>query len=241
MNKNDSPKIRQSSLDQVIQNYLDNPTETNLKLVVESSKGLVYHFSKLYSHDCELDNDLVQAGYEGISKAIKKFDTSYKNSFSTFASYYIKGEIQKELTSRTRFKCGGRWMTMLKQQVSKAREELRNNLGKEPSIEDISKKINIDEEAVKIAIIAEIVPMEQIDLNKIKNRHYENFQLAIEDKIALQDALNQLSELQQKVVYYLFYLDLSQTKASKLLGINQRKVSRIKDKALKAISSNLRS
>ena len=68
---------------------------------------------------------------------------------------------------------------------------------------------------------------------RIKSKSYQNFKLPIEDTIVLRIALGKLKEIQKKVIYYLFKMDLTQKKTAKKLGISQRSVSRIKESALK--------
>ena len=60
---------------------------------------------------------------------------------------------------------------------------------------------------------------------------YQSFHLAVEDRVMLEQALRKLDVLQKKVIAALFFRGLSQEQAAKELGLNQRKVSRIKEKS----------
>ena len=73
----------------------------------------------------------------------------------------------------------------------------------------------------------------------IKSLQYEAFSLPVEDRILLEQGMESLSELQQKVVYLFFYKDLSQTEIGKRLGLPQRKVSRIIASATKSLKEKL--
>ena len=76
------------------------------------------------------------------------------------------------------------------------------------------------------------------DIENTKNiSEYHSFQLAIEDKLALEQAIAKLSELQKKVLNALFYKQMSQQQAADALGLNQRKVSRVKEVSLKALKA----
>jgi RNA polymerase sigma-B factor len=77
------------------------------------------------------------------------------------------------------------------------------------------------------------------DISAIKNLQYETFALPIEDRIHLEQALESLSEIQQKVVYLFFYKDLSQTEIGKMLGLPQRKVSRLIASAVKSLKDRV--
>ena len=84
-----------------------------------------------------------------------------------------------------------------------------------------------------------LISFDELDLSKISNRELESFRLPIEDKLVLAQAINKLNELQKKVLYLLFFRDMTQEQAAARLGINQRKVSRIKAKSLKEMKKEL--
>jgi RNA polymerase sigma factor (sigma-70 family) len=73
----------------------------NITEVCSSHKGLVYHIAKQYIRVCTYDRavdieDLAQAGYMGLIKAVQTYDES-KGAFSTWAVVYIKLEMRKVL------------------------------------------------------------------------------------------------------------------------------------------------
>lgn len=223
-------------LEKAVKSYLDDPSDANLEEVMRNTKKLVFYFARYFSTEGRAVDDLVQAGYEGVLKSLRKYNCSYEVKFATFASHYIAGEIKKELSNRIAYRSGGKWIYIIRRKVENAREKLTRELGQEPSVEDISREINLTEEGVRLALMAEVINIEDVDLVKIKSRYYENFQLPIEDKIALEEALKSLTDLQKQVIYYLFYLDLTQSRAGEILGINQRRVSRVMCKALTKMS-----
>lgn len=68
---------------------------------------------------------------------------------------------------------------------------------------------------------------------------YQSFHLAVEDKVMLEQALQKLSELEKKVIDALFYRQLTQEQTAAALGLNQRKVSRVKKKGLEVLAELL--
>jgi RNA polymerase sigma-B factor len=74
-----------------------------------------------------------------------------------------------------------------------------------------------------------------VDLSAIRSIHHESFSLPIEYRIQLELALESLTELQQRVVYLFFYMDLTQTEIGRRLGLSQRKVSRLVASSLKTL------
>ena len=83
---------------------------------------------------------------------------------------------------------------------------------------------------------AGLVSLDEVDIKKIQSLRYESFKLPIEDKLLLQQALARLTDLQRKVIYYLFFLDLTQTQTGKKLGLSQRAVSRVLHKSLQKMA-----
>jgi RNA polymerase sigma-B factor len=63
--------------------------------------------------------------------------------------------------------------------------------------------------------------------------------LPVEDRVLINDAVERLSGLQRKVIYYLFYLDLTQTEAARKLGISQKHVSRVMHAALRRLRETM--
>ena len=68
----------------------DNLILSNLAFAINRSKGIIGKF----------DEDSIQAGIMGLSKAVERFDLSYKNRFNTYAEFWINREIRRELISR---------------------------------------------------------------------------------------------------------------------------------------------
>src|SRR5947199_303313 len=63
--------------------------------------------------------------------------------------------------------------------------------------------------------------------------------MPVEDRVLIADAIERLSGLQRKVIYYLFYMDLTQTEAAHKLGISQKHVSRVMHAALRRLRETL--
>ena len=71
-----------------------------------------------------------------------------------------------------------------------------------------------------------------VSVDKIRNLHYETLRLPIEDRIALAQTIEALRVLEQKVVYLFFYMDLNQTEIARMMGLSQKKVSRVLHRGL---------
>ncbi|NLC77477.1 MAG: sigma-70 family RNA polymerase sigma factor [Clostridia bacterium] len=210
------------------------PSETLLQQIVEAAGGLVGHYASKYSSPFNRD-DLTQAGYEGLLKALQRFDPDREVRFSTYASYYIRGEILKELYRGNVFDKPP-WLAEIQQKVYRATEELQQSLHREPTLKELAEAVNIREEGIVQALLAGTVPLEELDLSSIRNLRYESFRLPIEDQLLLKEALGKLSDIQRKVIYLIFYQGLTQVRTAELLGTNQRKISRLLKKSLEQLA-----
>jgi hypothetical protein len=92
----------QPELDDVVSAYLEDKCEENLRRIFVAGSALVHHYGNLYSGNC-LSEDIIQAGYEGLMKAVQRFDPGRGVRFVTFASHYIMGEMKRHLRQEASF------------------------------------------------------------------------------------------------------------------------------------------
>ena len=225
-------------LETAAQEFLQDPTDENLNNLMESARGLIIHFVRKYGL-ARFQEDLVQAGYEGLVKAIRDYDPQKGAAFVTYASHWIIGEIRHEIRRHRRYEFPG-CLVEVQTKVGQAVDDYFKENGKLPSTKTIAEKINIKEEGVLEALQGGLVSLDELDLSKIKSINRENFQLPIEDKLTLYRAIRKLSLLQRKVLYHLFFQNKTQEETAQLLNTNQRQVSRIKEEGLKNIKEKLK-
>jgi RNA polymerase sigma-B factor len=195
--------------------------------------------------------DLRQVGYVGLMKAVNDYETGSKASFSSYAYSRIDGELQHHLRDTSLMK-KPRWARSLYSRISEATTRLTSELGRPPLIEEIAREVNVTPEGVmevmKLFLDTNVCSLdgehdgeEEPDLSAIKSLQYETFSLPIEDRIALEQALESLTKLQGKVVYLFFYKDLSQTEIGRRLGLPQRKISDIIAASIKSLRNHEKS
>jgi RNA polymerase sigma-B factor len=192
--------------------------------------------------------DLLQVGYVGLMKAVNGYEVGSKATFSSYAYSRIDGELQHHFRDTALMK-KPRWARSLHSRVSEATTHLTSELGRPPLIEEIAREVNVTPEGVtevmKLFLDTNVCSLdeerdggEEPDISAIKTLQYETFSLPIEDRIALEQALESLTKLQSKVVYLFFYKDLSQTEIGKRLGLPQRKISDIIASSIKALRNS---
>ena len=197
--------------------------------------------------------DLEQVGYIGLINAINLYNQNRGIKFITYATWLISGEIRHYIRDKHQvIKIPG-WMLKLNKKIDEFIISYKKVNNKFPSLYEISEKFNLAEEGMKEVLKArhavQIVSLDQEQRNynsdtypkieKIKSKNYETFKLPMEDIIVLKAAFSKLKKLQRKVIYYIFEKDLTQTKTARKLGISQRKVSRIKESALKELREDI--
>ena len=121
--------------------------------LVEENVGLIWCVVKrFYGRGLE-NEDLFQIGSIGLLKAIDKFDLSYDVKFSTYAVPMISGEIKRFLRDDGMIKVS-RTLKELSYKIFQTREKLLDLLGREPTIEELAEKMQIDKEEIVEALEA---------------------------------------------------------------------------------------
>ncbi|MBS4026813.1 MAG: RNA polymerase sporulation sigma factor SigF [Clostridia bacterium] len=208
----------------------------NLKLVF----NLVQRFE---NRGYELE-DLFQIGTIGLMKAIDKFDLSYNVKFSTYAVPMIIGEIRRFLRDDNPIKVS-RSLKETAYKVHRTKEQLINELGREPSIVEIAAKMESTVEELVAAMEAVQNPtsihetLYQDDGDPIfvldqltKDGDQDPMWL---ENIALREVISKLTLKEQEVIMLRFFQDKTQMEVAEVIGLSQVQVSRIERQALKNI------
>ena len=206
-------------------------------LILEN-KNLIYDIAKNYSGVAEMD-DLFQAGCIGIIKASKKYNRNLHTKFSTFAYFYIKGEMN-DLVNKNRNMKVSSDMIYLNLKIEKTKNYLMLELGRIPTDEEIIAYLGIDNYAYNQAInISSVTSLDEtLDDTSLYDIIGNN--MDIDSIIDLENELSKLNDTDKKILLYQYMYGLTQTEISKRMGINQVQVSRRKEKALTMINSHLK-
>lgn len=224
-------------LEETAKLHFQDPRKASLAEVIESSSKLINYFIKLYGcgHSRE---DLYQVGVEGLLKALQRYDCASGVMFTTYAGNCIMGEIRHYVRKEMSY-YRPRIIERLQDNIESIIEKELSEKGDIPDMHNIADRLNIRDEGIHEVMRAGLAPLDEVDLSKISSQRLESFRLPVEDKIVLEQALNKLSELQKKVIYMLFYRDLTQQQAAEKLSINQRKVSRLLHSSLESMRTVL--
>ncbi|MFS1512280.1 RNA polymerase sporulation sigma factor SigF [Chengkuizengella sp. SCS-71B] len=214
--------------------------------LVNSNIRLVWSVVQRFLNRGYEPDDLFQIGCIGLLKSVDKFDLSYDVKFSTYAVPMIIGEIQRFLRDDGTLKVS-RSLKEMANKVRKIKDELTKKLNRIPTISEIAKELEVTPEDVVFALEANKPPssihetvfendgdpitlMDQIS-DDSQDKWFEN--------IALNEAIQSLSEREQLIVYLRYYKDQTQSEVALRLGISQVQVSRLEKKILRTIKAQI--
>lgn len=184
-------------------------------------------------------DDLMQVGFIGLLNAIELFDCSRGVKFVTYASHLIRGEIRHYLRDHRDTIRKPRWLQKLNHQIEEAVGRYISEEGRFPGIDQLASELNVEEEGLlevmKTREVLRTISLEadeetgelRIDRDRLRHKSNGAYHLPLEDKIVLSEAMEKLNALQRRVLYYLFFTDLTQMEAARRIGISQKHVSRV--------------
>ena len=191
--------------------------------------------------------DLKQVGMIGLLKAIDKYIPNPQTKFSTYATFWIRGEILEYLRNDKNIK-PSKEILALSKKVEICRERLKDKFNREPSVSEIATILEEDEKNVLDAIYAkEFVLSTDYIINQDEEGKDTSLYDTIpyyevgydEDILALHFELDKLSEEEKKIIALRYYQDMTQSEVSKVLGTNQVNVSRCESKILQKLKKEM--
>jgi RNA polymerase sigma-B factor len=212
--------------------------------LVAGYEGLVHFLARRFQNRGEPLEDIVQVGFLGLIKAIDRFDPSLGNEFTTFATPTILGEIKRYFRDKGWAIRFPRRLQELYQQVVRVNEEMKNQLGRQPSMAEVAERLGVEQDDVLEAMemssaftpvsidsttggdddegrqLSEAVGGEDPNLDRVEMRQ------------VLDRAMQHLNERERRIMIMRFFDEMSQAEVAKRLGISQMHVSRLQRAAL---------
>lgn len=205
-------------------------------LVTENS-GLIWAVARRFIGRGTEPDDLYQLGCLGFLKAVEGFDLEFGTQFSTYAVPKISGEIRRFLRDDGAIKVS-RGIKERSAAIKTARNHLVAALGREPTVQEISRQTGFTPEEIAVAETA-TASTESIHAeagedgftleNVLTDTESEESLL---EKISLRQAISALSEREALVIKLRYFHGLTQERVAKVLAVSQVQVSRIEKKAL---------
>ena len=187
---------------------------------IRGNLKLVLSVLRRFSGRGEDPDDLFQVGCIGLIKAIDNFDVSQDVRFSTYAVPMIIGELRRYLRDNNPIRVS-RSVRDTAYKALTAKEKLTNELGREPTPEEIAKELGLTRKEV---VLAQVSDKSDCDTSWV-------------EEINLREALKTLSDREKRIVMLRFMNGKTQMETAAEIGISQAQVSRLEKSALTRIKS----
>lgn len=192
--------------------------------------------------------DLQQVAYEGLVKAVHRFDPTVRDDLLTYAVPTIRGEIQRHFRDQGWMVRPPRRVQELQRDLTMATDRLEQELGREPTAEEVEAELGITPEEHREALqglgcfqptsldqpvgndagtsLGEVLPQEPDEG-------------AAEARAVLAPVMRGLSERDKRVLYLRFYEDQTQREIGDELGVSQVQVSRVLTRILESMREQI--
>ena len=216
-------------------------------MLVFENTGLIWSIVRRFTgRGYELE-DLFQIGCIGILKAIDKFDMTYDVKFSTYAVPMILGEIKRFIRDDGMVKLS-RSVKENGWRIRNAESELIASLGREPTIDEIARYIEMTREEVVLTLEAnrEVESINRVIYENEGNEVCIGDQVAdksdgeeLVNRIVLKKLIEELKDKEKLIINMRYFSDKTQAQVAESLGISQVQVSRLEKKILLRLREKL--
>ena len=239
--------LTSAQMDELLSKAKDGDDDARQALI-EGNLRLVLSVIQRFDKRGESPDDLFQVGCIGLIKAIANFDPDKQVKFSTYGVPMIAGEVRRYLRDNSAIRVS-RSIRDVAYRVLQCKEAQTAQLGREPTLEEISKELGLPLEDVSQALDAVCAPVSLYDpvytdggdpLTVMDQVHdTKNTDEIWMERITLQNAFRALGSREKQILSLRFYDGKTQMEVAGSLGISQAQVSRLEKSAICAMRKSV--
>ena len=212
--------------------------------LIEGNLRLVLSVIQKFLGRGENPDDLFQVGCVGLLKAIANFNTDLNVRFSTYGVPMIEGEVKRYLRDYSAIRVS-RSLRDTAYRVLQCKQQLTEQSGREPTIDEIARALELAPEQITAAMDAITAPVSLYEpvyseggdaltvMDQVRDRKNTDEQWI--ESITLRDAVAGLSEREKRILALRFEGGRTQMEVAGQIGISQAQVSRLEKSAIRSI------
>ena len=216
--------------------------------LIEGNLRLVLSVIQRFTGRGESADDLFQVGCIGLMKAINNFDPTKEVRFSTYGVPMIAGEVRRYLRDNSIIRVS-RSIRDVAYRVLQCKEALTLQLGRDPTLEEISKDLELPREEVSEALDAVCAPLSLYDpvyadggdpltvMDQVRDT--KNTEGAWMERIALRQAYQALGSREKQILSMRYVGGKTQMEVASMVGISQAQVSRLEKNAISSLRKSV--
>ena len=209
--------------------------------VVLINRGVAESVAMRYRNRGVATEDLFQVAYEGLTKAVQRFDAGLRNDLLTFAVPTIRGELQRYFRDLGWTVRPPRRIQELQARTNQTFARMSQDLGREPTPDEVAAELGITLAEYRDAESA-LGCFSPTSLDQPAGESTATVgDLIVEDddshdaseaRVMLAPVVRDLSERDRRILYLRFFEDRTQSEIGEDLGVTQMQVSRLLSRIL---------
>ncbi len=214
--------------------------------LIEGNLRLVLSVIQRFANRGENPDDLFQVGCIGLMKAIDNFDITQNVRFSTYAVPMIIGEIRRYLRDYNTIRVS-RSLRDTAYHAMQIKERIQNDTGRDATVEEIAKEMEIEPVDVVLALEAIVEPISLYEpvysdggdtiyvMDQVGSSESDEDWL---NEISIKEAIKNLGSREKLILNLRFMQGKTQMEVAEEVGISQAQVSRLEKGAIKKIKES---
>ncbi|MEV0390495.1 SigB/SigF/SigG family RNA polymerase sigma factor [Nonomuraea sp. NPDC050643] len=236
--------------DMVREETPDSHRERLRERIVEMHRPLAMEIARRYRYRGEPLEDLLQAAYVGLMKAVNGFDPTLGHAFRGYAVVTMTGEVKRHFRDRTWAIRVPRLYQERRSELNRLVADLSQDLGRSPTVAELAAKMNITEEDVLLTLDASAAystlsldaPLGTDDdaasLGDVIPEDDDTLSTMV-DREAVKPLIDALPSREKHILLLRFFGNMTQAEIAAEFGISQMHVSRILRKVLDQLRTEL--